>query len=681
MFFFGVDYYPEQWPEERWPVDARLMTEAGFNVVRLAEFAWARMEPAEGRFDFAWLDRAIDILQSHGLKFVLGTPTASPPPWLMSKNPELFRVRQDGVRLTYGNRREYCPNHPLYHDHTRRIVSAMAEHYAGHPAVIGWQIDNEFGEPCYCPVCAQAFRAWLHDRYATTGELNRKWGTVFWSHIYNDWNEIPVPITTGGAPNPGLALDFDRFASDSYVAYQQLQINLLRQKCPDHFITHNLMGFGFDRVNYFDLARGLDLVSWDNYPCTQWGTEAARDPSLAALNHAAIRGLKQKNFWVMEQQAGPGGWELLSLAPRPGELRLWAYQSIAHGADGIVFFRWRTSRFGIEQFWHGLLDYDARPSRRYQEIKHMGEELKAVGDHIAGSTVKSQVAIILSYESRFAFQVQPNNSRFSYAEHFQQIYRPFFQRHISVDVVSPETDLSAYKLVIAPALHVLTRSVAENLERYVRAGGTLVLTQRSGVKDDANAIVDQPHPGLLREMCGVEVEEVDSLGSEMDNRLKFFAPKFDALQPRVGVLCEILKPVGASVLAEYTDDYYAGKPAITLNSFGAGRAIYVGALGQADLYETLSGWLLDETSIQPTMKAPEDLEVTERRLRDRRLIFVLNHSSHEQTLELARSYDSLMPGPGTVEGTVAIGPYEILLLQESFEKTGASSKHAQSARR
>ncbi|HXD08836.1 MAG TPA: beta-galactosidase, partial [Anaerolineales bacterium] len=214
MFYFGVDYYPEQWPEERWPIDAQLMAEAGFNVVRLAEFAWSKMEPREGQFDFDWLDRVIAILHSRGIEVVLGTPTASPPPWLMSKDPELFRVNADGRRVTFGNRRGYCPNHPLYREATARIVTRMAEHYANHSVIIGWQIDNEFGDRCYCPVCAQKFQTWLRNRYSSLAELNQKWGTVFWSHIYNDWREIPLPLNTGGSPNPGLAFDFFRFASD-----------------------------------------------------------------------------------------------------------------------------------------------------------------------------------------------------------------------------------------------------------------------------------------------------------------------------------------------------------------------------------------------------------------------------------------------------------------------------------
>ncbi|HUX77658.1 MAG TPA: beta-galactosidase, partial [Anaerolineae bacterium] len=406
MFHFGVDYFPEHWPEDRWPEDARLMAEAGFNVVRLAEFAWAKMEPQEEQYDFDWLDRAIAILASHDIRVVLGTPTASPPPWLMAQSPEFFRVREDGRRVTFGNRREYCPNNPVYHEYTRRIVTHMAKHYANHPAVIGWQIDNELGGRCYCPICARAFQEWLRDRYGSLDALNQRWGTIFWSHTYTDWDQVPLPLTTGGSPNPGLALDFLRFSSDSYVAVQQMQVEILRDKCPAHFVTHNFMGFGYDQIDYFDMARDLDFVAWDNYPRGFWDMRADVDPSQAALSCDTMRGLKRQNVWVMEQQAGPSGWETVSTAPRPGELRLWAYQSIAHGADGIVFFRWRTARFGTEEYWHGLLDHHGRPGRRYEEIKRMGGEIKKAGEQLHGSTVKPSVAMILSYDSRFAFQIQ-----------------------------------------------------------------------------------------------------------------------------------------------------------------------------------------------------------------------------------------------------------------------------------
>lgn len=663
MFYFGVDYYPEQWPEERWPVDARLMKEASFNVVRLAEFAWSRMEPGDGQFDFDWLDRAIDILHANGMKVVLGTPTASAPPWLMNKNPELYRVREDGQRVTFGNRREYCPNHPLYHEHTRRIVTKMAEHYADHPAVIGWQIDNEFGDRCYCPTCARSFQTWLRGRYEALEELNQKWGTTFWSHVYNDWSEIPLPLTTGGSPNPGLALDFYRFSSNSYVAYQQIQIDILRALCPNQFITHNLMGFTYDKLNYFDLARNLDFVTWDNYPRMQWTMERGVDPSLVALNLDTMRGLKSKNIWIMEQQAGQGGWEMLSVSPRPGELRLWAYQAIAHGADAIVFFRWRTARFGTEQYWHGLLDHDATPGRRYQEIKRMGAEIKEIGSKILSAQKKSQVAMLLSYDSRFAFQIQPNNPRFQYPEHFHQMYRAFYQRQASVDVVAPQADLSAYKLVIAPALHLVTDEIADNLKQYVQAGGTLVVSQRTGVKDETNAVVNQRLPGLLAEMCGVEVEEYDSFSSHMQNEIEFTGSELaETACVNVGILCDILKPTSATVLARYRYEYYAGKPAITINQFGAGHVVYIGALGDGQLYDVLAKWLLDATGIQNTFITPPGVEISQRTQGNKTLYFVLNHKDTPQTIHLENHFTNLL-NKQPFEGDMKLQPFDVLILE------------------
>ena len=385
MFHFGVDYYPEQWPEENWETDAQLMSEAGFNVVRLAEFAWAKMEPQEGIFDFDWLDRAIEIFHKKDISVILGTPTASPPPWLAHKVPDILRVREDGLRVGYGSRRKNCPSHPVYRERSRSITSAMAKHFARNPAVIGWQTDNEFGDRCYCDICRKEFQIWLQQRYGTLDELNTRWGTVFWSHTYSEWDQISLPLSTLGAPpNPSLALDFRRFVSSAYECFQQEQIDILRPKCPNHFITHDMMGFGYDGLDYFDLAKPLDFVSWNNYPIGFWH-KFPYSPSSPALSHDAMRGLKNKNFWVMEHQAGPTGWQVVSPAPRPGVLRLWAYQSIAHGADGIVFFRWRTARFGAEQYWHGILEHDGRAGRRYNEIKQMGAELKRVGKKILRS--------------------------------------------------------------------------------------------------------------------------------------------------------------------------------------------------------------------------------------------------------------------------------------------------------
>jgi beta-galactosidase len=661
MFYFGADYYPEHWPEERWLEDARLMKSAGFNVVRLAEFAWSKMEQEEGLFDFDWLDRAIQVLSAQGIQVVLGTPTASPPPWLMAKQKDLFLVGQDGVRLTYGLRREYCPNHPLYWKYTERIVCEMAEHYKDNPAVIGWQIDNEFGDRCFCEICCEKFHNWLQKRYQTLEGLNSKWGTIFWSHVYTDWSQIPAPLSTARSHNPSLALDYYRFMSDTYRNYQKFQIDILRRICPKHFITHNLMGFKYNQLDYYDNSADLDFVSWDNYPRTQWDMHSALDPAWAALNHDTMRGLKKKKIWVMEQQSGGGGWENVAVTPKPGEIRLWTYQSIAHGADGIVYFRWRTSRTGTEQYWQGILEHHGVPGRRYEEVSQIGHELQRVGETITESHVKSQIAIMQSYDTRFAFQIQPNNPRFGYEKHIQDIYRGFFNHHINLDIVSENDTLSGYRVVVVPSMYVLTENTTETLTNFAKKGGIVVFTARTGVKDDSNLVVNAQLPGLVSKICGMKVEEYVSMPVDEDNKVQFMLPQLEA-EFDTCTWADVLAPETAVVIASHSQDYFAGKPAATINAFGKGKVIYLGILGDARYYDAIARWILSLGEIKPLLDVPEGIEVTERKQDDRKLLFVLNHNSTPQEIALTIPCLDLLSGRN-LTGHVTLSPFEVLILE------------------
>jgi len=449
----------------------------------------------------------------------------------------------------------------------------MGEHYSDNPHVIGWQIDNEFGDRCYSAGTRLAFQQWLQKRYASLEQLNECWGTRFWSHVYTDWTQIPLPVKyLHGLPNPSLHLDYDRFMSDVYVEFQQLQIDALREVCPPHhFITHNFMGFGYSKINYFDLAKTLDLVTWDNYPRGFWINTPDISAAPLALSHRTMHGLKKKNFWVMEQQSGQGAWDILPPLPRPGEIALWAYQAIAHGADGIVFFRWRTCRFGTEQYWHGILDHDGQGRRRYAEVQKMGEEIRRIGDLIAGSDTRARVAIMLSYDSRFAFQIQQNNASFSYENHLSSYFSALHQANISVDIVAPDDVLDAYDLVIVPALYVTETNTVQRLQAFVEWGGTLLVTPRSGVKDHTNIVVNLTLPGLFAPLCGVEVEEYDSLFAGTTRQLKFL---HEGMSGSASVWCDLLKPTTADVLVEYAEDFYAGRAAVTINRVGEGHVLY-----------------------------------------------------------------------------------------------------------
>ena len=662
MFHFGVDYYPEQWPEEHWSEDARLMAEAGINVVRLAEFAWSFLEPDPGCFEFDWLDSAIATLQGQGIQVILGTPTASAPPWVMAMLPDSYKVNEHGQRLAYGNRCEFCPSHAGYRERGRMITRAMADHYAEHPAVIGWQIDNELNGRCYCPNCQSGFQNWLRSRYRTLDGLNTAWGTAFWSHVYTEWSQVPVPVETGGVPNPGLDLDFRRFMSDTFACFQQEQVDILRQVCTKHFITHNFMGFRFDQINYYDLAKPLDFVSWDNYPRTGWHLAKEADHAYLALGHDTTRGFKGKPFWVMEQQSGSGGWKTVGITPRPGEMRLWTYQAIAHGADAIVYFRWRTARFGTEQYWHGVLHHHGQPGRRYEELKAIGKELIHVGDHLVGSENRNQVAMIHSYDTRWAFQGQPNHDHFHFPTLFTSYYKALHSRNIGVDIVPPGADLSGYRLVVAPALYILPPEAADNLRNFVRQGGTLIATARSGVKDESNAVVNAYLPGLLADVCGVEVEDYDVQPLDATVPLELALPGRETLTAQAQLWFDILRPTTSQVVATYQSEYYSGEPAITLNHFGQGQGIYVGTLGDDTLHDALLGWALESAGIRPVFNVPAGVEATARWHGNQQLIFLLNHTGEAREISIAQTHQDLLRGTA-VNGIVTLPPYGVFLLQ------------------
>jgi beta-galactosidase len=661
VFRYGVDYYPEQWPEERWAEDARLMQAAQINVVRLAEFAWAKLEPSDGQFDFAWLDRAVDLLAQHGIQTVLGTPTASPPAWLMATYPDTYLVNDAGVAATYGARREYCPTNTTYRRYSVQIVEAMAQHFHDNPHVIGWQIDNEFGDRCYCPACHSAFQRWLRSKYSTLDQLNARWGTIFWSHTYTDWSQIPLPLKTAHTWNPGLALDYYRFMSETYREYQQLQIDVIRLHCPQHFITHNLMGFSYPNLNYFDLAAPLDFVSWDNYPRGFWNRQPEVRPSGPALGHDTMRSLKHRSFWVMEAQSGHAGWEYLGLTPRPGEIRLWAYQGIAHGADGLVFFRWRSARYGTEQYWQGILDHDGSPRRRYAEIKQMGEELKRIGHQLVGASTRAQVAMLTSYDTRFAFQIQPNHPDFSYPEHFARYYNALHRRNLAVELVSPDDDLSSYQLLLVPALYLVNETLVSKFRAFAEKGGTIVFTARAGVKDDFNAVVDKPLPGLLTDLCGIEVEEYDALADTMIHPLQFDMGLVTDGCGSATLWCDVLHLTTAQVAASYTQDYYAGKPAIALNRVGPGQVIYVGSFGDDALAQTVVNWALSLADICSPLDTPSGVEVMERWQGDNHLLFVLNHRAEPQTITLDAVYTDILGGV-PVSGAITVKPRDVVIL-------------------
>ena len=451
--------------------------------------------------------------------------------------------------------------------------------------------------------------------------------------------------------------------SDTYVGFQDEQLDILRHWCPQHFVTHNLMGFNYDLINYFDLSADLDFVTWDNYQRMQWTLGVPIVPSWPALGHDTMRGLKGSNFWVMEQQSGSGGWDTVGEAVRPGELSLWAYQAIAHGADGMIFFRWRTARFGTEQYWHGILDHHGIPGRRYAEVKTMGRQMAKIGDQIEGSKVEAEAAMMLSYDSRFAFQIQPNNPGFDYRVHFNDVYSALYSNNVAVDIVAPGADLSGYKLVIVPAIYVLDEVVAASIAVYVKDGGTLVVTPRSGVKDECNNVVNMKLPGLLAEVCGVEVEEYDSLSLDRSQPLKFADATLDPAGSSLArAWCDVLDPTTAETVAAYTEDFYAGRAAVTANRYGVGTAIYIGTFGNGDLYHALAPLWCATAKVEPVASSAEGIEICRRQQGEQAIWFVLNHTAQEQQVDLPDGLADLSDSGQAVGNCLTLSPRGVRIL-------------------
>lgn len=628
--YIGVDYYPEHWPHARWRKDAAMMREAGFNIVRLAEFAWVFMEPQKGVFTFDWLDEIIGILGQKDIKVILGTPTGAMPAWIAA-DPECLAMQSNGQRMQWGVRKNNCFSTPVYRAHSARITRAMAMHYAKTPNVIGWQTDNEFGGPdaCFCPLCRAEFQGWLKRRYKSLDALNTAWGTHFWGHRFSTWEQIYIPDDVK-THNPSLCLDWKRFNSWLNVRFQAEQVAILRKTCPDQFVTHNFMGL-FSELDYYDLAKDLDFVSWDNYPV--WGK-----PSIsydAAMAADVMRGLKRKNFWIMEQTAGPGGWTNFGRNPRPGEIRKIAFQQVAHGADAIIWFRWRTCTAGREQYWHGLLGHDGKAGRRYREAAKTATDLHKLAPAFEGTTVKADVAMIYDYDSCWATNFQPGFPQNNLQEAMRRYYQPLFRAGVAVDMVKPGASLDRYKIVLAPDLMVMPDALARKLERYVRNGGTFLMDCRSAVKTETSLCHDRTLPGLLSDALGIAIEEYETLDDAM-------------LYPLSGVgamrgtftatrYTDWITPRRAEVMVRYDQWHITPCAAVTRNTFGRGKAWYVGTVvKEQEFYDLLMKQVLKSGGVTPVLTPPDGVEASVRQGQGRKLLFLVNHLEEPRTVKLPR---------------------------------------------
>jgi len=656
-FLYGVAYYPEHWPEKSWERDAKLMKEAGVNVVRIGEFAWYLMEPREGVFDFSLFDRAIAVMAKYGIKTILGTPTAAPPKWLTSKYPETLAVYSNGRPADDQTRRHYCYNSPVYRRLSKRIVEEMAAHFKDNPHVIGWQIDNEFNchiSECYSDSCRAAFREWLREKYQDLQSLNERWGNAFWSQWYTQWGQIDLPFPAPAYHNPALMLEFKRFISDSVRSYQRDQVEIIRKYRPNDFNTHN--GY-FKNIDYYLMSRDLDIFAFDNYPCFN------NEPRFPVGSKLTMARSFHDRFMIMEQQTGPGGQAYLLRTPRPGEMSLWAFQAIAHGADGMVHFRWRTARKGAEEYWSGVLEHDDVPRARYEEFKKEGADIGRIAKEILGSRLVSDIAVLKDFDAEWVYDYQYFTSEVNVGASFDHLFRAASEARYNIDFIGRHADFNRYKIIFGPQLILMDPDLALKIRKFVEQGGTFIMSAHSAAKDRDNGMTPHVKPILVNDLFGVEVIDFQCYQppSRGKNAIRF---EDGALVP-VNVFADVLKTTKATPVAVWDQDYMKGTPAVTENRAGKGRAVYYASFFNLEAARELIRRYAAQYGLKPLMDGvPAAVEVTRRSKGRNHYYFVLNHENETVTIKPGAGYFDLLantPAPAVL----TLKPFEYKVLRRT----------------
>jgi len=631
---YGVAYYPENWSKERMIEDANLMKEARFNVIRMAEFTWSKLEPSEGVYNFEWLDEAIELFAKHDIKTILCTPTATPPKWLMDKHPEIYAVNRNGERFRFGGRRHYCSSSEIYRKYINIIVTKMMEKYAQNKNVIAWQIDNEFGGDnnarCYCDSCKQGFRQHLKNKFDSIESLNNAWGTQVWSQGYGDFDQVELPNTTHCIGNPSLAFEYFRYMSKTVVEFQNFQIDIIKKYTSEQKITTNLHGT-FSEMNTHELTKTNDFISSDFYPNLTFERPVPHKQAMAVDMCISDR---EKQMVRMEQQSGMPGGDIMFPPPKKGDLARWAYQSIAHGCDGIVFFRWHTNVYGPEQHWHGILGHDGVPRRLFNEAKQMGLELESVSKFIEGTKQKAEVAIVHDYEVDWVFEIQPHHIKFNHIEHVEKYYKVFYELGIPVDIVSKDMDLKKYKLLVLPNHSIVDDNRAKLFEEYVNSGGHVLFDFRSGVRNENNVLYQMTPPGKLSKLLGIEIVDYGIIGDYEDVNIV----SNSGIEGKCSWWFEEINTVTAKSMAVYKGDAGNETSAVTCNEFGKGLAWYLGTVLNDDILETVIYDIVEKARIKKgIINRTKDVEVITRENEDRTIIFMINHSNEDESISIGNN--------------------------------------------
>ncbi|WP_405371952.1 MULTISPECIES: beta-galactosidase [unclassified Microbacterium] len=651
---FGCDYNPEQWAPDVWDEDIALMTEAGVDLVAINIFGWAHLEPRQGEFDFARLDDIIERLHAGGIRINLGTGTSSTPAWLTRAHPEILPMVDDGTRRYPGGRQAWCPSSPRYREAALRLVDAVAARYGSHPAVALWHVSNELGchnALCFCDESAAGFREWLRARYGTVDAVNRAWGTAFWSQSYGEWDEILTPRATLSSRNPGQLLDFHRFSSDALLDHYRAEAEIIRAHSDIAVTTNFMVTAHIENLDYWSWAGEMDIIANDHYLDHRLGDPRSELAFAADLS----RGLGQGAPWIlMEHSTGAVNWQPLNKPKAAGELIRNSLTHVARGADGVCFFQWRASVQGSEKFHSAMLPHAGTDSAVWREVVELGGIVDRIGE-VAGSRVVADVALVFSWESWWATQ---GESRPSHAlGYLDQIHAAYGAAHalgLTIDIVAPGADLSGYRLLLVPGLHLLRQSDADVVSAWVDGGGTALVTFYSATVDENDRVFTGGYTGPLRDMLGIRVEEFAPVEASVALALSSGA---------TGRLwSERSSVTTAEARATFLDGPSAGMPALTRNSWGAGTAWYLATLPEKDDYRNLLADLAKDAGVRPAAIVRgdvEDLEIVRRRGDEASYLFVVNHGGGDVQVG-ANGIELVTGAPVAGDLTVPAGAVRII---------------------
>lgn len=662
---YGGDYNPEQWPEEIWEEDMKLFKKAGIDTVTLNVFSWASLQPSEDEYDFERLDKIVKLVTDNDMKIIMATSTGAHPAWMAKRHPDILRTDFQGRKRKFGGRHNSCPSSPTYKTYAARLAGKLAERYQSQKNIIAWHVSNEFGGECYCENCEKAFRQWVQERYKTIYDVNKAWNTSFWGHTFYDFDEIVAPNSLseesdwGGKIHTdfqGISIDYKRFMSDAILECYKLERDEIKKVIPDAQVTTNLMAF-FKPLDYRKWAKEMDFVSWDNYP------QPTDSPARIAMSHDLMRGVGDgAPFALMEQTPSVTNWQPYNALKRPGVMRLWSYQAMAHGADSVLFFQMRRSIGACEKYHGAVIDHvGTGDTRVFREVSELGKELWEIGRASIGMRTKAKVAVMFDWDNWWAveYSAGPSNDLY-YREQITQYYESLRKMNVDVDIISQDTDLTQYKVVIAPVLYMIKGDLDRRIREFVEKGGSFVTTFFSGYVQESDLVITGGYPGKLRDILGIWVEETDAFPKDKANSFSYHGQRYPAK-----TLCDLIHLEGAKMMDDYgyLEDFYQGMPVVTANKLGGGRAYYVATESDEGFRGAFLGDVLSKAGVHPLTFTSADVEVTSRENDKEKIIYVLNHGDGEGIYELPDDGVELISGIELASGMHRISPKDVHIIK------------------